>query len=85
MFGGSVERVDWPQPSRAHSCRNTINPNMKRKPLFITLIVAVAVIGIVAVILFMKDGVKAVKSKATEPETEPEPEPEAVTETKPVQ
>lgn len=49
---------------------------MKRKPLFITLIVAVAVIGIVAVILFMKDGVKAVKSKATEPEPEAEPEPE---------
>jgi len=49
---------------------------MKRKPLFITLIVAVAVIGIVAVILFMKDGAKPVKIKSPEPEAEPEPEPE---------
>ena len=57
---------------------------MKRKPLFITLIVAVAVIGIVAVILFMRDGAKPSKIKTPEPEAEPEPDMEAVNETKPV-
>lgn len=65
--------------------RNINTTRMKRKPLFITLIVAVAVIGIVAVILFMKDGAKPSKIKTPEPEPEADPEPEEVNETKPVQ
>lgn len=55
---------------------------MKRKPLFITLIVAVAVIGIVAVVLFVKDAAKPTKGKKGEPEPEPEAEPEAEQEPK---
>jgi Flp pilus assembly protein CpaB len=55
---------------------------MKRKPLFITLIVAVAVIGIVAVVLFIKDVAKPSKSKQLEPEPEQEPEQEQKTEPK---
>jgi len=52
---------------------------MKRKPLFITLIVAAAVIGIVAVVLFMKDapvsGKKQTAKVIEEPETEEPEEP----------
>jgi len=55
---------------------------MKKKPLFITLIIAVAVIGIVAVVLFVKDAAKPVKGKKAEPEPEPEPEQEQEPETK---
>ena len=53
---------------------------MKRKPLFITLIVALAVIGIVAVVLFMKSTpAEPVKAKQHKLIAEPEPaEPEDV-------
>jgi Flp pilus assembly protein CpaB len=44
---------------------------MKRKPLFITLIVAAAVIGIVAVILFMKDAPPVTKKAKVIAEPEP--------------
>jgi len=52
---------------------------MKRKPLIITAIIALAVISIVAVTLFMKDSkiepAKKEKKQGGEPEAEPEPEP----------
>jgi len=54
---------------------------MKRKPLFITLIIALALVGVVAVVLFMKNKTSEAKVLKTfhKSEVEPEPEPEEET------
>lgn len=47
---------------------------MKRKPLFITAIIALAVIGVIAVALFMKDSRPAASKKEQVNDAEAAPE-----------